>query len=77
MTANAVPLPGGLGGMEVVLSYLYEAMSDSNQEGQFGVSVAFSFRIMLLSLAALGAIAWFMSRKQIKTLVDEAPQDTQ
>ncbi|MEM9411450.1 MAG: lysylphosphatidylglycerol synthase transmembrane domain-containing protein [Planctomycetota bacterium] len=76
MTANAVPLPGGIGGMEVVLSYLYEGMTGANKEGQFGISVAFLFRFMLLSLAAMGAFAWFVARKQMKALVSDERNST-
>ncbi len=69
MTANAIPLPGGIGGMEFVLSYFYDAMSISTSETEFGIVVAFTFRIFLLLIAAFGAIAWFFSRKQIEEVL--------
>lgn len=67
MAANAIPLPGGIGGMESMLSYFYAAFSVKNEFGP-GVVVAFAFRFMLLILAAFGAIAWFVSREQVKSL---------
>ena len=68
MAANALPLPGGIGGMEPMLSYFYAAFSETSEYGP-GVLVAFGFRFMLLLMAALGAVAWFWSRDQIKSLV--------
>ena len=68
MAANAIPLPGGIGGMEPMLSFFYGALSKTHEYGP-GVVVAFGFRFMLLVMAALGAVAWFVSREQIKELV--------
>ena len=69
-SANAIPLPGGLGGMEFVLSYFYDAVSTEATKTEHGISVAFTFRTTLLLIAALGAIAWFFNRKQIREIVD-------
>lgn len=76
MAANAIPLPGGIGGMEPMLSYFYAAFSSSSEYGP-GVLVAFGFRFMLLVMAALGAVAWFLSREQIRGLVpdQDSPAD--
>lgn len=60
MVANAAPLPGGLGGMELALKFLYEAFSFET-----GVIVGFAFRFSLLCVAALGAIFWFLNRKGV------------
>ena len=68
MAANAVPLP--MGGMELMLSYFYEAMSTAGMESKHGIVVAFTFRFMLLMLAAIGAVAWFANRRQIEKEVD-------
>lgn len=70
--ANAAPLPGGIGGMEPVLAYLYDAMSIGEDEAKHGIVVAFSFRFTLLAIAGFGAVAWFINRKQIRTIVKEA-----
>lgn len=68
MAANAVPLP--MGGMELMLSYFYDAMSIVGSESNYGIVVAFTFRFMLLMLAAIGAIAWFANRRQIVKTVE-------
>ena len=68
--SNAIPLPGGIGGMEFVLSYFYGAISSNDENINFGISVAIAFRFFLLMIAALGALAWFFSRKQIKKVVE-------
>ena len=60
MVANAAPLPGGLGGMELALSFLYEAFSCTT-----GVIVAFAFRFDLLCISAMGAAFWFMNRSKV------------
>ncbi|HMP79422.1 MAG TPA: lysylphosphatidylglycerol synthase transmembrane domain-containing protein, partial [Pirellulaceae bacterium] len=59
MVANAVPLPGGIGGMEAALDLLYQAFTANRLQPQMGVAVAFLFRFLLLSIALLGAVAWF------------------
>ncbi len=69
MAGNALPLPGGLGGMELMLSFFYSALSSDASETDHGIVVAFTFRMMLLMLAVVGAIAWMISRRQIETVV--------
>jgi hypothetical protein len=59
MVCNAIPLPGGLGGMEFALSVLYKSMGS-----QSGVVVAFAYRMSLLVVAAIGGIMWFSYRRQ-------------
>ena len=60
MVANAAPLPGGLGGMELALKFLYEAFSTET-----GVFVGFAFRFSLLCVSALGAIFWFLNWQRV------------
>ena len=67
MAANAIPLPGGIGGMESMLAFFYAALSSTDEIGP-GFVVAIGFRIMLLILAAIGSIAWFANRAQISSL---------
>ncbi len=69
MVANAVPLPGGLGGMEFALDFLYQAFNTKDSLGKNpGVVVAFGFRIALLLVSAIGAVVWFMNRGEVKGL---------
>ena len=63
MTANAIPLPGGIGGMELALDFLYQAFA-SNDGNQRAIVIAFTFRFVLLITSAIGAAAWFLQRKQ-------------
>jgi uncharacterized protein (TIRG00374 family) len=72
MAANAIPLPGGIGGMEFMLTYLYDALSLRNMPSEHGVIVSFTFRLMLLLLSAFGAIAWFANRRQLHEIVEMA-----
>jgi uncharacterized protein (TIRG00374 family) len=69
MVSNAVPLPGGLGGMELALNFLYEAFSC-----QTGVIVAFTFRFALLSVSAIGAAFWFLNRSKVSDAMETGAQ---
>ncbi len=64
MVSNAVPLPGGLGGMEFVLDFLYQAFGCDH-----GIIVAFAFRFCLLLVSAIGAFVWFLNRRQVDGLM--------
>ena len=64
LVANAVPLPGGLGGMETMLDFLYRAFASQYGEQPKGVVIAFAFRFIFLLIAAIGAVAWFRLGKQ-------------
>jgi glycosyltransferase 2 family protein len=72
MVANAVPLPGGIGGMEFALNNLYNAMTqaeDASDKQGFVVSVV--FRLMLLSVAATGLPIYFINRRRISSLQND------
>ena len=55
-----------------MLSYFYEAVSSESTKTEHGIVVAFAFRIALWLIASVGAIAWFVNRKQIRRIVDSA-----
>lgn len=60
MVANCLPLPGGIGGMEAALGFLYRGlMAGESALAISDVMVAFVFRLTLLFVAALGLVAWF------------------
>lgn len=71
MVSNAVPLPGGIGGMEFSLNLLYLAFSFET-----GVVVAFAFRFALLTISAIGAVFWFLNRSNVAHLMDKPPKNT-
>lgn len=62
MVANAAPLPGGLGGMEISLDLLYKALSTSAVPCEHGFIVALGFRVILLLIAAIGVPLYFVHR---------------
>ncbi len=77
MVANSVPLPGGVGGMEPVLGFLYRGFLSA--EGLPGgetatpeLLVAFVFRFALLLVAAAGAVAWFSSSQSLRKELQSA-----
>lgn len=65
MVSNAVPLPGGIGGMELAMNYLYLAFSFET-----GVIVGFAFRFCLLAISAIGAAFWFTNRSKVSDLME-------
>ena len=68
MVANAVPLPGGLGGLEFALDYLYRAFSVAQLPTEHGFVVALGFRLILLSVAMIGVFVYLSRRKEIDSL---------
>lgn len=80
MVANSVPLPGGVGGMEPVLGFLYRGFLAAEAGAGTGpqtpeLLVAFVFRFCLLLVAAAGAIAWFTSSQSLRAEL-QAAKDT-
>ena len=76
MVANALPLPGGIGGMEFALTNLYEAMTPVETAGEEqGFIVAIVFRLLLLSVAVTGLPIYFFSRSELKKLQYEQASD--
>ena len=67
MVANAVPLPGGLGGMEAAVAFLYQAFS-SSEITNHGFIVALGFRVVLLSIAGIGLIIYLFDKKEVAEL---------
>jgi uncharacterized membrane protein YbhN (UPF0104 family) len=68
MVANAVPLPGGLGGMEAAVSYLYRAFSSDQVPTEHGFVVALGFRFILLFTAGIGLFYYLSSKREIREL---------
>ena len=68
MVANAVPLPGGLGGMEAAVAYLYRAFSSAQMPAEHGFVVALGFRFILLFIAGIGLCFYLSSKREIKEL---------
>ena len=58
MVANALPLPGGIGGMEAAVAFLYRILGGGN-----GVIVAFTFRFFMLILSAAGGLVWLLNKE--------------
>lgn len=65
MVANAVPLPGGMGGMEWAMKLLYQSFGAAS-----GVLVAFAFRFALLFVTGIGTIFWFLNRNMVTAALD-------
>ncbi|HMO15851.1 MAG TPA: lysylphosphatidylglycerol synthase transmembrane domain-containing protein [Pirellulaceae bacterium] len=68
MVANAAPLPGGLGGMELALDFLYRGFSQKEIPSEHGFVVALGFRLILLAVAAVGILVYLTKKREINTL---------
>jgi uncharacterized membrane protein YbhN (UPF0104 family) len=53
MVANSLPLPGGIGGMEAAMAYLYVSFGNSG-----GILVALGYRLCILFVSLIGWIVW-------------------
>lgn len=71
MVANAVPLPGGLGGMEFAVNFLYQAVSSESMPSEHGFVVALGFRMILLCTAGIGLIYYLSSKQELDELSAE------
>lgn len=70
MVSNAVPLPGGIGGMEFAMKFLYLAFDSQN-----GVVVGFVFRFALLLVSAIGGAIWFLNRDAVASVEQVASKE--
>ena len=65
MLANSIPLPGGVGGMEVALAAMYESY-----QADGGVIVAICYRLCILFVSLVGWIVWLVGGSE-KLQVDD------
>ena len=70
MVANSVPLPGGIGGMEAALAYLYSCFG---RDG--GFLVALAYRLCILSVSLIGWGIWLRSSSRLKPAAPPALQE--
>ena len=68
--AGSLPLPGGLGGFEMGLDFLYRRVAGV-QTSQ-GFVVALGYRLMTLGIALVGVVYYFMGRRELSRLMREA-----
>ncbi len=69
MVANSLPLPGGIGGMEAALAYLYSCFGNPG-----GILVALGYRLCILFVSLIGWIVWLTLKQTVNTAVPAKPQ---
>lgn len=70
LVAGAViPTPGGLGGLEATMEWLYSSVGSGKGDGTI---VALAYRAMTYLFAAAGAFYYFTARKNVGELIHEA-----
>ena len=72
MLANTLPLPGGLGGFEFALDFLYRAMSTGAVAESQGFVIALGYRIATLFVAMIGVFFYLSRRQEVNELIEEA-----
>ena len=70
--ANAVPLPGGLGALELALDAVYRAVSPPGAVPRQGFIVALGYRFLTLFVAGFGIYFWIAGRKKVANLLRQA-----
>lgn len=65
MVANAAPLPGGLGGMELALDLLYKAFSQVHLPSEHGFVVALGYRLVWLIVAGIGLVFYLVKKPEL------------
>jgi len=61
MVANSIPLPGGVGGMEVALASMYESY-----DAKSGLIVALCYRLCILVVSLIGWIVWLIHGRDVE-----------
>lgn len=74
MVAGSLPLPGGLGSFEWALDFLYRGLSSSTAPIENGLIIALGYRVATIVIAAIGVVFYFASKREIKTLLQQASE---
>ena len=75
--AGAIPfMPGGLGTFEFAMEKLYIYVPANGPGEVIGVLVALSFRIVTIAIAAVGAVFYYTSRREVRAVMNEAEHAT-
>lgn len=65
---NVLPLPGGIGGLEVALDYFYRAAMDQVQTS-YGLIVALGYRMETFVVAIIGIVFYLRGRGEINKIM--------
>ena len=61
-----LPLPGGIGGLELAMDYFYKATLET--ESSYGLMVAFGYRLTAIIAAGLGVYFYVRGRKELSRM---------
>jgi uncharacterized protein (TIRG00374 family) len=75
--ANTLPLPGGIGGFEYVLDFMYRGLSSASVAKSQGFVVALGYRIATLVVAMIGVAYYLTSRQEMQALLQQAEREEQ
>ena len=63
-----LPLPGGIGGLELAMDYFYKATLSN--DSSYGLMVAFGYRLTAIIAAGLGVYFYIRGRKELSQMDD-------
>ncbi|MEE3370266.1 MAG: lysylphosphatidylglycerol synthase transmembrane domain-containing protein [Planctomycetota bacterium] len=73
--AGAVPfMPAGLGALELALDMMYTKISSADLTAGLGVVVALGFRLNTISVATVGAIIYWFSKREVDELLSQGEE---
>lgn len=76
MVFAAIPIaPGGLGTLELALSYLYTQVPVAGFPEGEGLSTALGFRAITIGLAFIGALFYWLNRETVQSAYREAEEE--
>lgn len=71
LVSGAIPLPGGgLGAFEFVTEELYRLLGAAG----LGLLVALTYRAITVTIAAIGAVVYLLSRREMSGMIEQAEQ---
>ena len=75
--AVLIPSPGGMGALEGAVSWFYEQLCNGGGEEKeiavaAGFMAAIAYRIVAISIALIGSISYFISRREIAVALSQA-----
>lgn len=74
MVANAIPLPGGLGALELALDSLYRGVAEASFADGRGFLIAVAYRFITVLLALIGVAYYIAGRRQVAALIHEVEE---
>lgn len=77
LIAGAVPLPMGIGSQELAMKLLYKWFSTATVDADYGLLVAFGYRMITFMLMSVGVVLYFWQGKKKRDQMDAAMEQSE